>query len=137
MARIHYTDLVNQFSSPTVPFTRYELIKLLGWDFGGKSYTRLRESMARWKSVTLDYRNAWRDHRAKCWVSEVFSLIQLSTIEHEALASADATQQQALNNPAFRDFQLTLLTDDLILHRFPLATSDDVSKPRSRQTHTA
>ncbi len=58
-------------------------------------------------------------------------------LEHEAQASADAIQQQALNNPAFRDVQLTLLTDDLLLQRFPLATSDDVSKLRSSQTHTA
>lgn len=75
LALIHLTDQVNQFTDRTVHFSRYELIKLLGWNEGGKSYQRITESLARWKSVTLDYRNAWRDHRAKSWVSEVFSII--------------------------------------------------------------
>jgi len=80
LALIYLTDQTNQFSCPTVQFTRYELIKLLGWNGGGKSYQRVSESLARWKSVTLDYRNAWRDHRAKSWVSEVFSLIDNVTL---------------------------------------------------------
>ncbi|MEZ6063685.1 MAG: replication initiator protein A [Planctomycetaceae bacterium] len=103
LALIHYTDLVNQFSSPTVPFTRYELIRLLGWDDGGKSYQRLRESMARWKSITLDYRNAWRDHRAKCWVSEVFSLIDNVTLY-------DAAEQQKRGPPSQFDLPLSSFT---------------------------
>ena len=74
---IHLTDQVNRFQSPTVPFTRYELIKLLGWNDGGKSYQRIRESLARWKSVTLDYRNAWRDHKAQSWVSELAAVMML------------------------------------------------------------
>jgi hypothetical protein len=80
LALIHLTDQLNQFQHPTVYFTRYELIKLLGWNQGGKSYQRIRESLARWKSVTLDYRNAWRDHRNKSWVSEIFSIIDNVTI---------------------------------------------------------
>lgn len=80
LALIHYTDQVNRFSDATVHFSRYELIKLLGWDQGGKSYRRIHESLARWKSVTLNYQNAWRDHSRKSWVSEVFSLIDNVTI---------------------------------------------------------
>lgn len=80
LALIHLTDQVNQFSEPTVSFTRYELLRMLGWNDGGKSYRRISESLARWKSVTLDYRNAWRDHRAKSWVSEVFSIIDNVTL---------------------------------------------------------
>ena len=80
LALIHYTDVVNQFTSPTVAFGRYELINLLGWNTGGKSYARIRESLARWKSVTLDYRNAWRCHRTRSWVSELFSIIDNVTL---------------------------------------------------------
>lgn len=93
LALIHYTDQVNQFSDPTVHFSRYELIKLLGWDQGGKSYHRIRESLARWKSVTLNYQNAWRDHRRKSWVSEIFSLIDNVTIyERDQQRGSDGEQ---------------------------------------------
>lgn len=80
LALIHLSDQTNRFSDPTVPFTRYELIRLLGWNDGGKSYHRITESLARWKSVTLDYRNAWRDHKSNSWVSEIFSIIDNVTI---------------------------------------------------------
>ncbi len=80
LALMHLTQQVNQFTSPTVHFSRYELIKLLGWNEGGKSYVRLTDSLARWKAVTLDYRNAWRDHQTNSWVSEIFSIIDNVTI---------------------------------------------------------
>lgn len=101
LALIHYTDQVNQFSSPTVHFSRYELIKLLGWDQGGKSYHRIRESLARWKSVTLDYRNAWRDHRRQSWVSEIFSLIDNVTIYDREHQRGDHGEQIDLKLSSF------------------------------------
>ncbi len=100
LALIHLTDQFNQFSSPTVHFTRYELIKLLGWNGGGKSYQRITESLARWKSVTLDYRNAWRDHRAKSWVSELFSIIDNVTY-YEADQVDDEHEQRQLPFSSF------------------------------------
>ena len=94
LALIHLTERVNGFQSPTVHFSRYELIKLLDWNTGAKSYRRIRESLTRWKSVTVDYRNAWR--RKDCWVSEVFSLIDNVTIcEAEELQAARKGRTQA------------------------------------------
>lgn len=94
LALIHLTDRVNGFGSPTVNFTRYELLKLMDWNLGAKSYRRLRESLTRWKSVTLDYRNAWR--RKDCWVSEVFSLIDNVTIcEAEEMQASRKGSKQA------------------------------------------
>lgn len=94
LALIHLTDRVNGFNSPTVHFTRYELLKLMDWNLGAKSYRRLRESLTRWKSVTLDYRNAWR--RNDCWVSEIFSLIDNVTIyEAEEMQASRKGSKQA------------------------------------------
>ncbi|GAB5440082.1 MAG: hypothetical protein Fues2KO_04310 [Fuerstiella sp.] len=94
LALIHLTERVNGFENPTVHFSRYELIKLLDWNTGAKSYRRIRESLTRWKSVTVDYRNAWR--RNNCWVSEVFSLIDNVTIcEAEELRATRKGRTQA------------------------------------------
>ena len=94
LALIHLTERVNGFQSPTVHFSRYELIRLLDWNTGAKSYRRIRESLTRWKSVTVDYRNAWR--RNDCWVSEVFSLIDNVTIcEAEEMQATRKGRTQA------------------------------------------
>jgi len=50
---IQLTKLRNDFTCPTVEFTRYELLKLLGWEDKGRNYRRLTESLRRWVGVTL------------------------------------------------------------------------------------
>ena len=52
---IQLTKLRNGFTDPTVRFTRYELLKLLGWPDRGQHYRRLDESLNRWMGVTLIY----------------------------------------------------------------------------------
>lgn len=47
----------------------------MGWSFSGKSYRRLEESLNRWLGVALRYKNAWRDHSSKSWVSENFHIL--------------------------------------------------------------
>ena len=63
------------FAERKVSFTRYQLIRLLGWRDDTKTYDRLEESLNRWTGVTLYYRNAWWDRRRKCWVDEKFHVI--------------------------------------------------------------
>ena len=58
-----------------VPFTRYQLIRLLDWRDEGKSYRRLDTSLNRWVGVTLYYDNAWWCRETKCWASECFHLL--------------------------------------------------------------
>ncbi|MEP3480184.1 MAG: replication initiator protein A [Fuerstiella sp.] len=101
LALIHLTDRINGFASPTVNFTRYELLKLMDWNLGAKSYRRLRESLTRWKSVTLDYRNAWR--RNDRWMSEIFSLVDNVTIceAEEVQASRKGSKQADLPLSSF------------------------------------
>lgn len=63
------------FSDREVPFTRYQLIQLLGWRDESKSYDRLEKSLNRWVGVMLDYKNAWRDKKDRSWVTEKFHII--------------------------------------------------------------
>ncbi len=65
VALIQLTKLRTNFTSPKVHFTRYELLRLLGWKNEGRSYRRLNESLQRWGGVTLHYDNCWWDNRAK------------------------------------------------------------------------
>ena len=48
---MYLTFMRNGFAERTVSFSRYELVKLLGWDQGGKSYRRIDESLQRWVNV--------------------------------------------------------------------------------------
>jgi hypothetical protein len=64
-----------RFASRTVPFTRYELIRLLGWPDDSKSYARVKESLFRWLGVTLQYEKAWWSAADQCWVDQGFHLL--------------------------------------------------------------
>ncbi len=70
----------NGFTKRHVEFTRYQLIRLLGWRIEGKSYARLDKSLLRWLGVTLHYDNAWWDKTANRWVDEHFHLLNRVTL---------------------------------------------------------
>jgi hypothetical protein len=52
---------IQNFATPTVTFTPYQLLKVLGWSINTNNYRRLKESINRWMGVTLYYENAWRE----------------------------------------------------------------------------
>lgn len=68
------------FAEKRVEFTRYELIRLLGWREEGKSYQRIDESLKRWLGVSLYYDKAWWDKEEKSWVSESFHILDNVTL---------------------------------------------------------
>ena len=72
---IYITDQKNGFTDPTVHFTHYELIQLLGWNEGTRSYQRITDALHRWRSTELDYQNAWRDPETKSWANANFSIL--------------------------------------------------------------
>ncbi|HEY4310845.1 MAG TPA: replication initiator protein A [Pirellulales bacterium] len=76
LALIHLTRCRNAFQSPTVFFTRYELVKFLQWDGGGKSYRRLEQSLNVLASVTLFYNRAWWDRANKNWRNRTFHILE-------------------------------------------------------------
>lgn len=76
LALIHLTKCRNSFREPTVHFTRYELVKFLNWDDGGKSYRRLEHSLNVLASVTLFYNRAWWDLKGKSWRNRTFHILE-------------------------------------------------------------
>lgn len=67
------------FATRTVPFSRYEIIKILGWEDESWNYHRIITALDRWTGVTLKYENAWWDAERKAWANETFHIIERLT----------------------------------------------------------
>lgn len=100
------------FADRKVPFTRYQLIRILGWRNDSKSYGRIEESLNRWTGVTLYYQNAWWNKARKCWVNEKFHVLDNVWICHRSDRSDgndadDGAPSSAFvwNEVIFRSFQ--------------------------------
>ena len=101
------------FADRKVPFTRYQLIQVLGWRDETKSYERLEASLNRWTGVTLYYANAWWNKARRCWVDEKFHVLDNVWLCHrtdrrfEAEEEGDGTSRSAFvwNEVLFRSFQ--------------------------------
>ena len=66
---LQLTKITNEFTSPRVEFSRYQLLELLGWKNEGPSYRRLMKAFDRWLNTSLTYNNAWRDNNKKEWTT--------------------------------------------------------------------
>ena len=99
------------FQSRQVFFSRYQLIKLLGWRNEGKSYSRLETSLKRWLGVTLFYENAWWNKAEKSWVDENFHILeQVSLYDRERRLRCIEVEELPLssfcwNDVVFRSFK--------------------------------
>ncbi len=62
---LQLTKFHTDFSTPTVQFTRHELIRLLDWSNNDWAYERVATALARLTGVRLFYQNAWRDNANK------------------------------------------------------------------------
>ena len=103
------------FTDRKVHFSRYELIKLLGWRDESKSYRRIEDSLNRWTGVTLQYRKAWWSKEEQCWVNETFHVIdQVTVFDRERIARrrkmAKGSPEKALssfvwNETVFQSFK--------------------------------
>jgi hypothetical protein len=63
------------FKDSRVRFTRYEVLRILGWKDVGKNYQRIEEALNRWMGVTLYYEKAWWDNEIKAWVDQKFHIL--------------------------------------------------------------
>lgn len=131
LALIQLTKLKNDFTDPTVFFSRYEILKLLDWPDDGRSYRRIEESIRRWTGVTLYYDNAWRDKETGSWASENFHFIERSSFvdsDLRRLRRAKGQHELALssfrwNEVIFQSFQVGSLKRLDIDAYFSYATS--------------
>jgi hypothetical protein len=113
VALIQLTKLGNNFTSRRLSFTRYELIKLLGWGDRGDSYDRIEESLNRWMGVTLYYDKAWWDKETKSWIDAKFHVLEsVFLVDQDVRRRRKANAQQELvhswfawNEVVFRSFQ--------------------------------
>ena len=101
------------FAERKVPFSRYQLIQILGWRNETKTYERLEASLNRWTGVTLYYRNAWWSKARSCWMDEKFHVLDNVWLSHrcdrdmEAQPADDPQPRSAFvwNEVIFRSFQ--------------------------------
>ena len=63
------------FTDRRVRFSRYQLIRMLGWRDEGRSYLRLKRSLNLWAGVTLYYEHAWWDKSQKRWTDATMHLL--------------------------------------------------------------
>ncbi|MHB8954585.1 MAG: replication initiator protein A [Pirellulaceae bacterium] len=99
------------FASRHVFFSRYQLIRILGWRNEGKSYSRLETSLKRWIGVTFYYENAWWDHAKQSWVDENFHVLERVSLLGRGGQKARAHDKEPAlsmfcwNEVVFRSFQ--------------------------------
>jgi len=96
VALLHLTKAQNNFTSPDVTFTRYDLLKLLGWPDRGQYYKRLEESLNRWIGVTLYYEKAWWDNSIKCRVDAKLHILESVVIFDQEVCRTLRARRQAL-----------------------------------------
>jgi len=94
---MHVTNLRNGFANRTVNFTRYELVKCLGWDDCGKSYRRIEESLQRWVNVTLNYNRAWWDRDVQKWQNKSFHILEAIDLRGRGDSHDDGTSSFTWN----------------------------------------
>ncbi|QDV81020.1 replication initiator protein A [Botrimarina mediterranea] len=63
------------FASPHVEFTSYQLIRILGWPDSGPSYKAIDNALNRLCGVRVVAKNYWYDNKAKLWVDRKFGVI--------------------------------------------------------------
>ena len=112
-ALIQITKLFNDFKEREVKFSRYEVLKLLGWRDDSINYRRLTESLRRWKSVNLSYKNAWWNKLDQTWMTEDFSIIDNLSLPEDTgrgprrspKRRPHATSSFSWNKVVFQSFQ--------------------------------
>jgi hypothetical protein len=77
---LHLTKTKSNFEKTTVEFTRYELLRILGWPDRGYYYERLTESLNRWVGVTLVYKKSWWDNETKTKGNHSFHILDAAVV---------------------------------------------------------
>jgi len=109
---LHLTKIKGNFESTTVHFTRYELIRILGWPDRGFYYERLTEALNRWVGVTLVYKRSWWDNETKTKGNHSFHILDAATVIEQQQRRGCQAKQMPLplssirwSNEFFKSFQ--------------------------------
>lgn len=98
---IQLTKIKNNFADPKVNFTRYELLKLLGWPDQKQHYRRLDDSLRRWVGVTLRYDRSWWDNEVKCRVDANFHILDSVVLFDQEVRRTLRARHQPLPSSSF------------------------------------
>lgn len=101
---VHLSNVRNGFKSKRVEFSRYELIKFLGWPHDGRSYKRLNESLQRWCSVTLHYKHAWWQRSGQKWRTRSFHVLETLELRGKDEIHDDGLSCFTWNDVLFESF---------------------------------
>jgi len=126
---MHLTNERNGFTDRTVHFTRYELVKFLGWDQSGKSYRRLEEALHRWVNITLNYNRAWWDRSGRRWATKSFHILESVDLRGRGDGRDDGTSSLTWNQVIFDSFQSNHVK------RLDLDTYFRLKSPAARQAY--
>ena len=99
---------LNDFSSREVSFSRYEILRLLGWADESRNYDRVATSLRRWKGLSIFSDRAFYDHEQKSWVNRDFGVFDnLVIYRREVIQGKAATgcSKFVWNEVLFRSFQ--------------------------------
>ncbi len=101
IALLALTKAQNNFTSPTVTFSRYSLLDMMGMSNDGKGYKRLVESLRRWVGVSLHYDGVFWDNALKCKVSASFTVLSDVTCFDMKIRRKLSERQQPLPMSSF------------------------------------
>lgn len=107
LACIQITKL-QEFQSPEVTFSRYEILKLLRWSDDTRNYHRISQSLRRWKGLSIYSDRAFYDHAEKSWVNRdfgVFDSLYVYRREVEQGVNAPGASKFTWNDVIFKSFQ--------------------------------
>ncbi|BDC49811.1 hypothetical protein F183_A21270 [Bryobacterales bacterium F-183] len=100
------------FNDRKVYFTRYELLKLLGWSDSTRNYKRLEQSLNRWLGVTLYYEKSWWSKDEQSWVNEGFHILEhIQVLDQER-------QRRAVANDAPQAGKSSFVWNDVVFTSF-------------------
>jgi len=80
IALMALTKAKTNFESRTVRFTRYELLRVLGWADRGYYYKRLSESLNRWVGVMLIFKRSWWDNELKTKGNKSLHILETANV---------------------------------------------------------
>ena len=71
------------FRDRTIPFTRYQVLRILGKDISKREYDRIQQSLDRLVGTTITSKNAFWDNRTRSYVSTAFHIFDSYELHRE------------------------------------------------------
>ena len=99
---------LNDFATREVSFSRYEILRLLGWADESRNYERVATSLRRWKGLSIYSDREFYDHEQKSWVKRDFGVFDNLVIYRREVIQGKAApgcSRFVWNEVLFRSFQ--------------------------------